>query len=357
VLAATDGTVVIRTDQSWAGPWLVEVSTGIGQLTTWYAHMRTVTVADGATVSAGQQIGEVGDLGNATGCHLHFEVHPRGGSIYQDSVDPSSWLHEHVGGLGSSVVPVSSSSSDPDWFTVATFNTLGASHTAPGGNKPGMASGSARTRGVVRMLEKYGVDVVGLQELQRPQRRAFLAQAAGAYAVWSAPRDTENAVAWRRSRFRFVSATTLGVPYFDGHLRRMPVVRLRDLTTGTTTAFLNVHNPADTGRHPRQGHWRAVAVSRETALVRRLASTGSPVVVTGDLNDRRGVYCRFTAHGLTEAAQRAPGARPCRLPHRPGIDWIFGTRAVRFSNYTEERSRLVRWTSDHPFVVARAHAG
>ena len=47
VLAATAGTVVIRTDQAWAGRWLVQVSTGVGQLTTWYAHMRALTVSDG----------------------------------------------------------------------------------------------------------------------------------------------------------------------------------------------------------------------------------------------------------------------------------------------------------------------
>ena len=92
VLAATGGTVVIRTDQPWAGPHLVQVSTGTGQLTTWYAHMRAVTVPAGTQVRAGQQIGEVGALGNATGCHLHFEVHPFGGSIYEDDTDPVAWL-------------------------------------------------------------------------------------------------------------------------------------------------------------------------------------------------------------------------------------------------------------------------
>ena len=95
VLAATAGTVIVRTDQSWAGRWLVQVSTGAGQLTTWYAHMRALTVTDGQTVAAGQQIGEVGDLGNATGCHLHFEVHPQGGSTSEDSVDPVAWLRTH----------------------------------------------------------------------------------------------------------------------------------------------------------------------------------------------------------------------------------------------------------------------
>ena len=65
----------IDTTQAWAGPWLVKVSHGPGRLTTWYAHMQKLLVTDGQTVTAGQQIGEVGAEGNATGCHLHFEVH------------------------------------------------------------------------------------------------------------------------------------------------------------------------------------------------------------------------------------------------------------------------------------------
>jgi hypothetical protein len=96
VLAATAGTVVVRTDEAWAGRWLVQVSTGRGRLTTWYAHMRRVDVHTGETVTAGKQIGQVGDLGNATGCHLHFEVHPDGGSIYQDNINPSTWLPSHA---------------------------------------------------------------------------------------------------------------------------------------------------------------------------------------------------------------------------------------------------------------------
>ncbi len=97
VLAATSGAITIRTDQAWAGRWLVVVSTGSGRLATWYAHMRRVLATSGQRVRAGQQIGEVGDLGNATGCHLHFEVHPHGGTIYQDPVNPSTWLAAHVG--------------------------------------------------------------------------------------------------------------------------------------------------------------------------------------------------------------------------------------------------------------------
>ncbi len=94
----------------------------------------------------------MGDLGNATGCHLHFEVHPRGGSIYEDNVNPTVWLRNNVGrSSGGSLV-------------VASFNVLGHSHTTSGGNKPWMASGPARTQGMVALLRRHRVDVAGLQE-------------------------------------------------------------------------------------------------------------------------------------------------------------------------------------------------
>lgn len=357
VLAATAGRVVVRTDQPWSGRWLVQVSTGIGRLTTWYAHLQALSVSPGTTVAAGQQIGEVGTLGNSTGCHLHFEVHPQGGSIYQDSVDPTAWLGENVGrDTGGAAVPASWSSGS-EAFTVATFNVLGDSHTRASGSKPTMDSGPARMPGVVRLLEKYGVDVVGLQELQRPQHRALRAGAGSTYAMWSSPGDTENAVAWRRERWDLVSARTLSVPYFDGHPRRMPVVRLRDRTTGRESYFVTVHNPADTRRYPRQARWRDAAVAREVALVRRLrASTGLPVFLTGDLNDRRTAYCRLTAGAGMRASNGGRTGDTCSPPRPAGIDWIFGAGA-EFSDHTVDRSPAVRATSDHPFVVTRARIG
>ncbi len=98
VYAAHAGTIEIDTTQrSWAGPQLVKVTTGPGSLTTWYAHMQTVTVSRGQTVAAGEPIGQVGKEGNVSGCHLHLEVHLKNGSIYgPDNVDPSTWLAENA---------------------------------------------------------------------------------------------------------------------------------------------------------------------------------------------------------------------------------------------------------------------
>jgi len=58
-----------------------------------YAHLRDrPLVRRGERVRTGQQIGLIGDTGNArtTGCHLHFELRERGGRL----IDPGPRLHE-----------------------------------------------------------------------------------------------------------------------------------------------------------------------------------------------------------------------------------------------------------------------
>lgn len=44
-----------------------------------YCHLSLRSVSTGATVTAGQKLGEVGATGNVTGPHLHFEDRPHGG--------------------------------------------------------------------------------------------------------------------------------------------------------------------------------------------------------------------------------------------------------------------------------------
>ncbi len=54
---------------------------------TLYGHMERVLVDEGQRVKAGQIIALVGNRGQSTGPHLHFEVHRDG-----RAVDPAPWL-------------------------------------------------------------------------------------------------------------------------------------------------------------------------------------------------------------------------------------------------------------------------
>ena len=65
---------------------MVEVDHGNG-LTTRYAHMGEISVAEGQTVARGTVLGHVGATGRATGPHLHYEVRIDG-----EPVDPTRFM-------------------------------------------------------------------------------------------------------------------------------------------------------------------------------------------------------------------------------------------------------------------------
>lgn len=58
-----------------------------GGLSTFYGHMKKVTVKQGQRVSCGESIGIIGSTGKSTGVHLHFEV-----TVDGTRVDPSPYL-------------------------------------------------------------------------------------------------------------------------------------------------------------------------------------------------------------------------------------------------------------------------
>jgi murein DD-endopeptidase MepM/ murein hydrolase activator NlpD len=65
---------------------------------TLYGHVNQFFVSAGQAVTAGQQIAEVGNRGQSTGPHLHFEVHT--GGLYVNRVNPVPWLSAHGISLG-----------------------------------------------------------------------------------------------------------------------------------------------------------------------------------------------------------------------------------------------------------------
>jgi murein DD-endopeptidase MepM/ murein hydrolase activator NlpD len=73
VKAAAAGTVIFAGWKSNGGGYQVWISHGSNLYTT-YNHMSSISVGRGQHVSRGQQVGRIGQSGNATGPHLHFEV-------------------------------------------------------------------------------------------------------------------------------------------------------------------------------------------------------------------------------------------------------------------------------------------
>ena len=73
--------VVIEHDFGYAGKPLYTI----------YAHMSRVDVVEGQWMKAGEQIGLVGDTGQTTGPHLHFEVRVAENSFY-NTYNPELWI-------------------------------------------------------------------------------------------------------------------------------------------------------------------------------------------------------------------------------------------------------------------------
>ena len=79
ILAAADGVVIVSQFRPSGNPWFggygnnVMIKHPNGTLTR-YGHMSVVYVSEGARVSRGQAIGEVGSTGDSSGSHLHFEI-------------------------------------------------------------------------------------------------------------------------------------------------------------------------------------------------------------------------------------------------------------------------------------------
>ncbi|MDQ6688844.1 MAG: endonuclease/exonuclease/phosphatase family protein [Actinomycetota bacterium] len=243
-------------------------------------------------------------------------------------------------------------------FRIASFNALGASHTAAGGDEASRPSGATRALRASRLVQRGNFDVVGFQELQSVQRSTFLRAVHRTYQLYPGDQlrseDGENSIAWRADEWQLLKAASVPIAYFGGHPRNMPIVLLRDRATGLSAWFANFHNPADTNRFGKQGKWRVIDKAQEIKIFQALQDTRLPVFVTGDMNERASYFCSVSQSARLVSASGGDVIGGCHPPAGGSIDWIFGSPGVVFSSYLSDRSPFVQSTTDHPVVSSDA---
>lgn len=196
-------------------------------------------------------------------------------------------------------------------------------------------------RGAVAAMKKHNIDVAGMQEFQGDQQKAFKRLAPDFGVVGT----NDNAIVYNKKKFSLVKKDSFKIPYFEGHMKEMPIALLQDKATGKKMWVVNIHNPADTKDHPHNAKNRARAIGIEQRLMKKLQATGYPVIFTGDFNARSGVDQSMNKAGMDSAAPNKA---------RSEIDYIFGSNGVNFSNYTADHSTQANHSSDHPLIVSTA---
>lgn len=240
-------------------------------------------------------------------------------------------------------------------FTVASFNVLGSNHTPRGS---GWADGVTRARWASELVVRRGFDVVGLQEIQVDQLATVMAATGGAFTSYPplGQRGTSvpQAIMWRVDTWDVLAATTFTIP-FVGQQRAQTVVLLQHKASGQQVWFINVHLSPRRPKRDAEGE-RNAATALLIAQIHDLQTTGLPVVVTGDMNEKGEIFCDLALNTGLTAANGGSVVGGCRPP-RARIDWIFGSPALTWTGFGYLEDSEVRRITDHPIAVAQVRAG
>lgn len=230
-------------------------------------------------------------------------------------------------------------------FRVATLNILGSNHAG---------GGLSRAAREVNLLKSRGIQLVGLQEVQRDQRGVFISGLSN-MQMW--PQDALGRdgyrvqIMWRTDRFELVdsggrSHTFNGIPSVP-----IPYVLLRDKSTGSQFWVIVSHHSPNGLQAQRD-----VSTRIQVDLVNELKATGHPVLLMGDFNEKATFFCEVARDAGMTAANGGGYSGGCSVPGGPlRIDWILGTAAdVEFSGYHQDGTTKATGMSDHYLIYADA---
>lgn len=205
---------------------------------------------------------------------------------------------------------------------------------------------------MVDKINDSGASLIGFQELQRPQAKAFLQATEGQWKIVAGrARGREapvNSIAylprlWRPTQVRYVPIE------YSTWVTELPLVRFASRRGLGPIWVLNTHNPADVVGGSNA--LRDAAVRAEAKALRRVRASEPKAAVffTGDMNDRARFKRRFAA----KVGDRWSAANPTD----DEIDWVMGGPGVTFTDVVVDQSTDddgYRY-SDHPFIHATAH--
>jgi endonuclease/exonuclease/phosphatase family metal-dependent hydrolase len=235
-----------------------------------------------------------------------------------------------------------------------TFNALGSQHTRPGGDAYTFAPGRIRSEWTADLVRGLHSSFVGFQELQTDQyaqlRRALDDRYGFFPTSTRSPRLVWQTVAWDNAQWEYVDSRVIDIP-FQGRTRPNPMVRLRNLATGTDVWVLNVHNVSKP--IPSRQVQRNEAVRLELEQIAAERADGVPVVFLGDMNEREVVFCKVT--GQTDLAAVTGGSNSggrCTPPRSMHLDWIFASPELRVDDAGFIGTPLVNRITDHHVLSA-----
>ncbi|GAA4808942.1 endonuclease/exonuclease/phosphatase family protein [Nocardioides caeni] len=230
-------------------------------------------------------------------------------------------------------------------FRIATLNVLGSNHAR---NGLGRASAEAG------LIKSRGIEIVGLQEVQRDQRGVFINNLSH-MQMW--PQDALGRdgyrvqIMWRTDRFEMVDNGGSSHTFNSIGSVPIPFVLLKDKTTGAQFWVIATHHSPNGLQSQRDASTR-----NQVSIISELRKSGHPVFLLGDMNEKSTFFCEMARDAGMIAANGGGYNGGCSVPGGPlRIDWILGTGdGTSFSGYVQDGTTKSQGWSDHYLIYADA---